>query len=199
MNQKIVKNGTNVVAVTKYKDITPELMLMILKSGINALNLSRIDEYAKPYVEDTMNLIKEYVFKLETIMPEVGVIRCANRGLEALMSIREDKALKRNCEIWSDTDITLFKKKIEEDLINSAVSETFYYVQELVNNANFETLWGNMNLSSKNELLKDWGLTWKDCIHDDSVSIGLYTKFQMISFEHIMGREFEEFDQYLRA
>ena len=84
-------------------------------------------------------------------------------------------------------------------LINSAVSETFYYVQELVNNANFETLWGNMNLSSKNELLKDWDLTWKDCIHDDSVSIGLYTKFQMISFEHIMGREFEEFDQYLRA
>lgn len=198
MNQKIVKNGVNVVAVTMYKNITPELMLMILKSSINELNLSRIDEYAKPYVEDTMNLIKEYVFKLEIIMPEVGVIRCANRGLEALMSIREDKALKRNCEIWSDTDIT-FRKKIEEDLINSAVSETFYYVQELVNNANFETLWENMNPSSKNELLKDWGLTWKDCIHDDSVSIGLYTKFQMISFEHIMGREFEEFDQYLRA
>ena len=31
MNQKIIKNGTNVVVVTKYKDITPELMLMVLK------------------------------------------------------------------------------------------------------------------------------------------------------------------------
>ena len=41
MNQKIIKNGTNVVVVTKYKDITPELMLMILKSGINELNLFR--------------------------------------------------------------------------------------------------------------------------------------------------------------
>ena len=196
MNQKIIKNGTNVVVVTKYKDITPELMLMILKSGINELNLSRIDEYAKPYVEETMNLIKEYVFKLETIMPEVGVIRCANRGLEALMSIRRDKALERSCEIWSDTDITHFKEKFEEELIIGAVSETFYYVQELVNNANFETLWVNMNIFSKDELLKDWGLTWEDCVLDD---IGIYTKFQMTRFEHIMGREFEEFDQYLRA
>ena len=196
MNQKIIKNGTNVVVVTKYKDITPELMLMILKSGINELNLSRIDEYAKPYVEETMNLIKEYVFKLETIMPEVGVIRCANRGLEALMSIRRDKALERSCEIWSDTDITHFKEKFEEELITGAVSETFYYVQELVNNANFETLWVNMNIFSKDELLKDWGLTWEDCVLDD---IGIYTKFQVTTFEHIMGREFEEFDQYLRA
>lgn len=196
MNQKIIKNGTNVVVVTKYKDITPELMLMILKSGINELNLSRIDEYAKPYVEETMNLIKEYVFKLETIMPEVGVIRCANRGLEALMSIRRDKALERSCEIWSDTDITHFKEKFEEELITGAVSETFYYVQELVNNANFETLWVNMNIFSKDELLKDWGLTWEDCVLDD---IGIYTKFQITTFEHIMGREFEEFDQYLRA
>lgn len=196
MNQKIIKNGTNVVVVTKYKDITPELMLMILKSGINELNLSRIDEYAKPYVEETMNLIKEYVFKLETIMPEVGVIRCANRGLEALMSIRKDKALERSCEIWSDTDITHFKEKLEEELIIGAVSETFYYVQELVNNANFETLWVNMNVFSKDELLKDWGLTWEDCVLDD---IGIYTKFQMTTFEHIMGRKFEEFDQYLRA
>lgn len=196
MNQKIIKNGTNVVVVTKYKDITPELMLMILKSGINELNLSRIDEYAKPYVEETMNLIKEYVFKLETIMPEVGVIRCANRGLEALMSIRKDKALERSCEIWSDTDITHFKEKLEEELIIGAVSETFYYVQELVNNANFETLWVNMNIFSKDELLKDWGLTWEDCVLDD---IGIYTKFQMTTFEHIMGREFEEFNQYLRG
>ena len=196
MNQKIIKNGTNVVVVTKYKDITSELMLMILKSGINELNLSRIDEYAKPYVEETMNLIKEYVFKLETIMPEVGVIRCANRGLEALMSIRKDKALERSCEIWSDTDITHFKEKLEEELIIGAVSETFYYVQELVNNANFETLWVNMNIFSKDELLKDWGLTCEDCVLDD---IGIYTKFQMTTFEHIMGREFEEFDQYLRA
>lgn len=31
MNQKIIKNCTNVVVVTKYKDITPELMLMVLK------------------------------------------------------------------------------------------------------------------------------------------------------------------------
>ena len=31
MNQKIIKNGTNVVVVTKYKDITPELILIILK------------------------------------------------------------------------------------------------------------------------------------------------------------------------
>ena len=196
MNQKIIKNGTNVVVVTKYKDITPELMLMILKSGINELNLSRIDEYAKPYVEETMNLIKEYVFKLETIMPEVGVIRCANRGLEALMSIRRNKALERSCEIWSDTDITHFKEKFEEELIIGAVSETFYYVQELVNNANFEILWVNMNIFSKDELLKDWGLTWEDCVLDD---IGIYTKFQITTFEHIMGREFEEFDQYLRA
>ena len=29
MNQKIIKNGTNVVVVTKYKDITPELMLIV--------------------------------------------------------------------------------------------------------------------------------------------------------------------------
>ena len=35
MNQKIIKNGTNVVVVTKYKDITPELMLMYGKEASN--------------------------------------------------------------------------------------------------------------------------------------------------------------------
>ena len=78
MDKKIDIDSINVKDIITYKDITPELMLMILKSNINEFNLSCIDEYAKPYVEETMNLIKEYVFKLETIMPEVGVIRCAN-------------------------------------------------------------------------------------------------------------------------
>lgn len=199
MNQKPNKDGTNVVAVTMYKDITPELMLMILKSGINEIDFSRTDEYAKPYVEETMNLIKEYVFKLEAIMPEVGIIKCANRGLEALMSIREDKALKRSCEIWSDTDSTRFKEKLVEDTINNAVSETYFYVKDLVNKANFEVLWKNMSFSERVELARGWGMTLNDCIYDSSVLFMTYTRFEIKSFEQVMGREFEEFNIYLRA
>lgn len=78
MDKKIDIDSINVKDITTYKDITPELMLKVLKSGVNEFDFSRIDEYAKPYIEETMNLIKEYVFILETIMPEVDVIRCAN-------------------------------------------------------------------------------------------------------------------------
>lgn len=191
--------SANVIAVTMYESITPEVMLMMLKSGLNDFTFSCVDDYTKSYVEETMGLIKEYIYRLEVMLPDVGVIRFANRGLEALMSIREDIALKRSCDIWSDNNPKNFKKNLIEDSLNNVICEMYENVHELVNNANFEALWKSMSLSGKNDLLKKWNMTWKDCSNDISASSIPYTKREMLLFEYFVGKEFEEFNQYLRA
>lgn len=192
-------DSANIVVVTRYKDITSEIMLTMLKSGLNEFKFSFFDEQSKLYEKETVDLIREYIYKLENVMPNVSVIRSANRGLEALMSIREDRALKNSCEIWSDSNGKSFKEKLTDDRLNDAICEIVDKVYELVHNANFEDLWKNMNYWAKNDLLKDWNMDWKDCTNDEVLSFGLFTKREISTFEGIIGIDFEEFDQYLRV
>lgn len=196
--------GTKLCIVSNYKDITSDIMLMVLKSGLKDFEFtSNWTEESAKYEEDVMKLIHEYIHNVEIKMPSVDVLRCANRGLEALMSIREKEALKRSVELWDDAvnkETTMsFSEKLNVDVINDAASEMLFNVNELVYKANFEEMWKDLRASRKNELCKEWGMTLGIAAEDKPLGDIAHTKRELFTFEFVMGREFEEFDQYLRA
>lgn len=193
------ENLNNIIVVSRYSELTPEIMLRLLKSGLNDFESGACEQYlskeAKDYYQNAMALVYEYISKVEEKNYGVGELRTANRGLEALMWYRYDMSSK------ADIDGLPFNEFLMKDNLNDAISQMHDNISDLVKKANCEELWIQTDWYSKTELLKKWGytlMTDPEDIHDENSIFPFHSKRELRMFEKIMGREFEEFDSYLR-
>lgn len=196
---QVTENKKNIIVVSRYSELTPKIMIRILKSELNDFESGFCEQYlskaAKEYYQNATALVYEYISKVEKKNYDVGELRTANRGLEALMWYRYDVSSK------ADIDDLPFEEFLMKDNLKDAISQMHDNVADLVKKANCEELWRQTDWYSKTELLKKWGytlMTAPEDIHDENSTFPFHSKRELRMFEKTMGREFEEFDSLLR-
>lgn len=160
-----------------------------VKGGLSRFKSCNYDNAkAQELHKDNVVLIYEYVSKLEEHNLNVGEVRCANRGLEALMWYRDEMA---EYNFTGEVDVRGLVLKVELEMVSEDIYDA---VNDLVKMANFEEIWLWINATTKASLLSKWGHTLyeaPDDILDDNSPFPYHSKRELRLFEKVMGREFD--------